>query len=240
MTKNKHPVAGNALFMILIAIFLLGAITAMIVRTSGTTEETGSTERASIAASEILRQAGAMKQAINTLKLRGCSEDEINFHSDNLVDDMWTSYDNPNAPADQSCDVFSQKGAGLTYYILPEDYYFSSGGDPYRWFVSTNAHASYNVGGTPTTMSDLVWYVPAIRKDICLAINRTLGIPPENTGEPSQDFWGPFWEYYHGEFHTPGGNGIADESGDKHFEKPSACFLDADNNYTFYMLLIAK
>lgn len=232
--------AGNALWFILLAVAMLGLLSALLVRTSGQTEETGETERSSIAASEILRQASGMKQAVDGLRMRGCSDDEINFHSDNLVDDMGTSYDNPKAPTDESCNVFSPKGAGLTYYILPEKYYYDSGGAAYRWYVSTDAHASYNVGGTPTTKADLVWYVNDIQKSVCLSINRILGITAENNGEPSQDTWGPFWQYFKGDYSESLINGIADESGDKHFEKKAACFLDADGNYTFYQLLIAK
>lgn len=239
---KQHPNStrsGNVLFMILIAIFLLGGITALIARTSGTSEETGDIEKSRIAASEVLRAAGGVKSAVDNLLLRGCSESELDFHSDIMIDDMGFSYQNANRRPDNSCNLYHQAGTGLKYYVLPQAYYFDDAGAAYRWYVTSDAHASYNVAGTPTTTSDLVWNVHNLRRDICIEINRILGIPLEADGSPSFDNQDAWWEYYQGRFRT-NVNGIADEVAAGHFEKKAGCYLNPDSNYTFYQLLIAK
>lgn len=237
MTRKKQ--SGNALFMILIAIFLLGGVTAMVARTSGTSDETGDVEKSRIAATEILRAAGGVKAAVDNLLLRGCSESELDFHSDIMLDDMWTSYQNAKRRPDNSCGIYQEAGTGLKYYIMPEAYYYDEGGAAYRWYATSYAHASYNVAGTPTDTSDLIWNVHNIRRDICIQINKILGIPLDPDGEPFADNQGAWWQYYQGEFRTDI-NGIADEVGAGHFEKKAGCYLDPDDNYTFYQLLIAK
>lgn len=236
---DKRNNSGNALFMILIAIFLLGAVTAMVVRTGGTSNETGETERSRIAATEILRNAASVKAGVDNLLLRGCSESELDFHSDIMLDDMWTSYQNANRRTDNSCSLYHEAGMGLKYYILPESYYFDDADTAYRWFVTSDTNASYNVAGTPSDTSDLVWYVHNLRRDICVQINKILGIPLDPDGEPFFDNQDAWWEYYQGRFRT-NANGIADEAGAGHFEQKAGCYLNPDDNYTFYQLLIAK
>lgn len=108
--------SGNALFMILIAIFLLGAVTALISRTSGTTEETGDTEKGTIAASKLMRTASALEAGYQQLLLNGCSENQISFWQDINDDGAETAADgtfNPNSPTDHTCHMFHPNGVGL-------------------------------------------------------------------------------------------------------------------------------
>lgn len=118
------PNAGNALWFILIAIFLLAALTMLITRTSQQTEETGESERSTIRASELLRDTQGIKNAVDALLLRGCSESELSFWTDENADGLETNLDcgyNAQAPVDKSCHVYDPKGGGAKI-PHPNDY----------------------------------------------------------------------------------------------------------------------
>lgn len=236
---RKRRSGGNALFMILIAVFLLGSLTALVVRSSTTSDDTGDTEKSRIAATEIMRYGSGLKAAVDNLLLRGCSESELNFHSSILFDDLGNNRQNTKAAPKNTCDLYHEAGTGLQYYILPEAYYYDAANAPYHWYTTSATHASYDVAGTPSNTSDLVWYVYNLRKDICVQINKVLGIALTATGDPFADSQDAFWEYYMGQFRT-GTDGIAEEAAAGHHMKKSGCFETASGNYTFYMLLIGK
>ena len=75
---------GNALWFILLAIALLGLLTAVMTRSSGTDNDTGSYEKNQIAANEILQYAKSIENAVQNLLARGCSENDISFWHDRI------------------------------------------------------------------------------------------------------------------------------------------------------------
>ena len=74
--------SGNILIVILITIFLLGALTAMLSRSGGSSNETGNYEQVQIKASDLLNWASGLEAAIIRLKQQGCSENQIDFSYD--------------------------------------------------------------------------------------------------------------------------------------------------------------
>ncbi len=113
---HRKTISGNALFFILIAIFLLGGVTVLLMRSSGQSDDTGSTERASISASKVIQSAATIETAIDTLRSRGCSESQLSFTYDSDNNGVLNSSDtdyNANAPTDESCHIYSVKGAGI-------------------------------------------------------------------------------------------------------------------------------
>lgn len=115
--KNMPCERGNALWMILIVIALLGGVTAMFTRTSSTSEDTGKYENLTIQASKTLRYAASLEQGVQSLMMRGCSENQLSFwydsNGDNIENGSDTFY-NPNSPTDRSCHLFYPEGAGLS------------------------------------------------------------------------------------------------------------------------------
>ncbi len=110
--------SGNAMWFILIAIALMGGLTIMLSRTSGTSEETGDFERTQISAAEVMREGKALEIAVDNLRARGCSENEISFWHDsdgNNTEDASDDYYNANSPTNRTCHIFQPEGVGLTY-----------------------------------------------------------------------------------------------------------------------------
>ncbi len=110
--------SGNALWLILVAIVLIGALTAMFTRSTSTSDDTGDAEQVSIQASEVLRYANAVETGIQNLLSRGCSENELSFWNDSNGDGIENSSDdyyNAGSPPDHSCHLFDPAGAGLVH-----------------------------------------------------------------------------------------------------------------------------
>lgn len=168
MSINKA--SGNVLVFILIAIFLMGALTMLFVRSDGQSEDTGDYERSSIRASRLIDHSVKIKNAVDRLKIQGCSENEISLWQDTNGDGLETSADryyNTAAPPDKSCHVYSTQGGGLTPFNLAD-------------FDSFHVQRVVDVG---TSDNDLFFiadkeYEGAPRglgDDTCAAINRMAG-----------------------------------------------------------------
>jgi hypothetical protein len=172
--RRRHTSsAGNALFLILIAIFLLGGVTALLVRTGGTSEETGSTEKDRIAASEIIRYSTGIAQAVSTLQLRGCSETQIEGG------DPSSAISDPLKPSDGSCSIFRPAGTGIAFrrdldkYRIPAPWPYPGN------FAQFNLmdQAIQGLGTDPLAGEryDSLFIIAGLQKNICIEINNILG-----------------------------------------------------------------
>lgn len=244
MTKQS----GNMLFILLVAIALLGALTAILVRSDSSSDDTGSSEQLSIQASNILKFASSIETGVQTLLSRGCGENDINLYvsGSNLPV-------NPLAPADKSCDVFHAKGAGVPYKKLPANILTQSG-NYYQSWHSDQAHCIFGVGqGNTATCSlaqqDLRITIVSITSALCAEINRQLGVT--TTGQAIPEDSDGFDEWYTGRFYDPGntlankiiGNAGNAPAANLQFKK-AACFKDTDGTatgwYSFYAVIIAR
>ncbi len=234
--------SGNALWFILIAIVILGGLTILMSRSSSTSEDAGDYERTQINVSELVRFSKSVEVAVNTLISRGCSEKDINFDTPAL-----TGYDNTNAPDDESCNVFSDKGAGLAYKEIQPLYLDTArkSETQYGHWVFNGALSVANIGtdGFANSNRELVMIAPFLTQELCMQINQTLGIenlpdvPPKEDNTPMADFLIP----YVGTF---GGGADIDGNGNTTggFAYKSAGCTTASNNssYYFYQVLLAR
>jgi len=217
--KKTSSNAGNALWFILIAIALLGILTAMMTRTSTETEETGDMERATISVSQIMGNASGMSAIVNKLLLSGCAESQLNFKYGGMGHTI-----NSNAPTDGSCDVYGA-GGGLPDRGLGTN--FSTRGD----------HTVIDVG---TAEPELI-FVTDVTRDQCISINRTLGIVNDGSEGPPDDI------FYGGTYFT--GTHTAPVSDDQRIENPAfsqkkaGCMHNGGSGSTalflFYTVLVA-
>jgi hypothetical protein len=178
-------ISGNALWLILLAIFLLGGLTVLLTRTGSNTEETGSTEQLSIQAAEILRYAAGIESAVQQLLNRDCSESQISFD-----DDLTTTggYENANVvvPA-SSCHVFMQQGAGFRN-TPQKDVWLDTANSAlvgYKINYYTSDVRILSVGNDASVAgADLTMLIPYIKQELCAQINKTLGVSviPEDAG----------------------------------------------------------
>jgi len=232
--KRTHQ-NGNVLFMILIAIFLLGALTALMARTGMNTEETGDTEKTSIRASEIMRYTAGMQQAVSKLLLNGCSENDISFWSSKW--DTPADYDNTNNPEGQTdtnygCFVFDVRGAGYPFLEIPD-------GTTYTQYLIHGTTEFMDVGDSDTP--DLIIQAAGLSEEMCRQINRTLNVQSFNEdGMNSNDA-------FTGSYPSSGGR-VGDDNVHPEYVagKKAACMKSIswggypDDTYIFYQVLIAR
>lgn len=244
MIQNRQ--SGNMLFIILVAIVLLGGLAVLLTRTASNTEDTGRTEQASIAASKIMRTTGGFANGIQRMLSQGCSESNLSFESAG-----WPRYNNTTAPSDKSCHLFDQSGGGLTYSWLPTSYVDTtySAAPYYGYWVFMGVICIDDVGPVGGTNcksaagnpNELLVVAAFLRKDICQEINRILGV-----GTTIPTIVGAPWPaaYQDGVYNTvnkfqptPYPGMAAGLSGRK-----SACFETAalPGTYHYYHVLIAR
>jgi hypothetical protein len=243
----KHnPQSGNALWFILIAIVLLGGLTVMMSRSSGTSEDSGDYERSQIQVSEVARYMKSIEMAVQTLRNNGCSEKDINFDTP-----MVAGYNNTTAPADDSCDVFSVKGGGMTYKRIPPVLLDTtkSANPLYGHWIFNGGNLVYGLG-TGTSMAgtkdqDLLIIAPFLTKDFCMKLNKFVGVNNVGVDPPKEDntttarltmqFTGTF-----GGGTDIDGNGNA--LGLNTFRRKSSGCTTASNEtaYYFYQVLITR
>lgn len=113
--------SGNALFYVLIAVIMLGALTYAVTQTSRGGGSSLSNERASLYASEILDYAGSIASAYSQLRLRGCTAAEISFQNSVLTGHAQSAHNNPSAPASRKCHIFDPAGGGVAPRMPPEE-----------------------------------------------------------------------------------------------------------------------
>lgn len=230
----RHAQSGNVLFLILIAIALLGALAALLSRTGSQSDDTGHTEQAAIQASDLLRYAASLENGVKTLIARGCSENEISFDDD---PDNTNNYTNANAPADKSCHLFFPQGAGLK-----KKFSYFSGTDNMRVY---GAHYVPGIGRdcANPSCSELFLVLRLNSTDLdnparlCNQINRIAGNPlsltetsrSDDTPNSNNDLY-LFKGVFYREVGTP-----ASFHGKKAF-----CGKINDDSYTFNYVLLAR
>ena len=175
--------AGNALFLILIAVVLFAALSY-----SGTQSSRGrgsiDSEQVRIDASQFFRYGQTLRSAIQRLQIiNRCSATEISF--DNDIDPTGR-YTNSNEPIDMSCNVFAPQGGGVTVQKLDAKYQPAEGSNLYgRYHYATGSaipHSLPQLGSEEQDIYLAVYY----RTDqnnleaflaLCKEINRASGVP---------------------------------------------------------------
>lgn len=182
--KTARGRAGNALFIILIAIGLFAALNYAISRTSrgGTSDITEGQAR--VIASEILSFHAEVKNAVNLL-LNGCSENELDTFTGGIwhrvVPDQYHELPNPNKRANDHCTLFHPKGGGITPRI------FTKGVVDISERTASSQHPGHSrvqvrmEPGFGTELSDLTFITDGVSDQVCAAVNKLLGNPPQVT-----------------------------------------------------------
>lgn len=169
--------SGNMLFILLVAIALLGALTAILVRSDSTSDDTGSSEQISIATSKLMTTMSSIESAVDMLIARGCSENTISLIYDRNGDGVVNASDwgvNPNSPADNSCHVFHPNGAGLTLSNKLNPVLMGTTAYPNKGitFTAANRISGVGVNGSP----ELIMQIYDVKDEVCNIINKAAGI----------------------------------------------------------------
>ena len=225
---------GNALWFVLIAIVLLGALTMLLTRGGSSVSQSGDVEQLRVRASQLTRYAQGMAAAIDQMKMRGISDSDISFENVKIT----TSYANPSC-SKPDCKVFDAAGGGEDYRAPPDNV-----NDGSEWiFTGANNVGSTNhpVGTTAAgTGNDLVMLLPNAKPDLCIQLNRDLHvgtpgiIPEDHSGTDLTPFTGTY------------ANSLSIIDGDPLFVldgKTAGCFVSTNatpNVIYFYYVLLAR
>jgi len=206
MNKNSK---GNALFLILIAVALFAALS-YAVTNSGRGGGGIDREATQIAAAEVVQYGQLFHTAVQRLKVsNGCRNDQITFEgSDIIIRGDGADYNvvNPNAPADESCHIFSADGGSVPAQFLPENASLPSESVNPAWLHSRAVLPMIQriSGLGDDAESELILWMGRLKKDVCIDINNRLGVSNPG-GDPPQDEWvGTTVAYFKGDYPQSG------------------------------------
>ncbi|MCE7886764.1 MAG: hypothetical protein DYH13_04575 [Alphaproteobacteria bacterium PRO2] len=183
---------GNVMFYILIAVALLAALIFAVAQSGRGNIQQVSEEKARLYATEIIQSTGTMANGVAQLRLRGVRDTEISF------DNPSVPYPNANC-ADDTCKLFHPAGAGLTYAAPDMQWLDESaasatgfgvvGGMIGQWYFPYNTcvwqvgAGGDNCHADNSDNTELMVWLPWVKREVCLQINQLLGIPNPG-GEP--------------------------------------------------------
>lgn len=171
--KSRHSERGNALWFILIAIVLIGLLTAVLSRSGSNVDQTGSVEQQRIKISQMMRYVKGLETAVQTMKMTGISENDLSFYQDLNNDGNDSSspdageYYNANCTSN-NCLIFHVEGGGITPQDPPSG--ISTSGADWKYVATNNV---LNVG---TDAADLILVLEDINDSYCTQINRVLDV----------------------------------------------------------------
>lgn len=166
---------GNLLFIILIAIALLGALTVAIQSTSRPDGNNIDREDLVIRTSEVQRYASELERAVMFIMQNGKSEIDIRFAHPKAHSD----YGDLSADTDPSDQVFHREGGGATFRAAPDGI---NDGSAWEFYGGTT------IPGVGSIRDDLVAVLPNVSQEFCARINDLNGqasLPIDNgSGNP--------------------------------------------------------
>lgn len=215
--KNEH---GNALWFILLAVALMAALTAVISRSTDTAEQSGNIERFRVQASAIMRYTSNIREAVNTMRLRGIGEGQIDFTS--------AGFGGVTCP---DCLLYGSAGGGAGYQSPMPDWLdsdHSSDATYGQWEFTGNSRVTDIGSANP----ELIMFLGYLKFGLCAQINAMLDVPggiPEDTDNfDVTAFAGTF-------------DDASPETIDNMDGMEAGCFLDTGTReYTFYQVLVKR
>ena len=175
---------GNALFLVLIAITLFGALSYAVTQ-SFTSGSNNDQERTRLKATEIQEYAADMETAVQRLiHVHGCKDTELSLANDSDGDGVWVDadddYNNANSPADGSCHIYHPNGGGMQAFSLDGLIDTSQSAELYyntilitgRLCVDEVGSGYNNCQNEPTSAGDLIMFFPYLKENICNALNK--------------------------------------------------------------------
>lgn len=232
--KNE---SGSVLFYILIAIVLFAALSFAMSQMNRGGGGESNRELRRLQASEILQYTRALQTAIRNMKIEGTEDDEISFETTAVAGYNYAS-------CGDACKVFAADGGNMAYMIPAASDWLdstqSAGVNFGQWVFSGNN----NVVDVGTAAPDLLAILPWVREDLCVEINRLLGIDNPGGQPPNDDSDAHLATKFQGTYTASQSIG----GGDPEIEGQRAgCFQGDDNltspeagTYHFYQVLIAR
>lgn len=226
-SKNAYQ-SGNVLLIILLAVFLIGALTVAIQGTKSTTA-TIDKETLLLRTTEVKRYAAELERGIAYILQNGVSEADLRFANP----DAHTDYGNLSADADPKDQMFHKLGGGVTYRPAPSGV---NDGSKWEFYGDT---ALPEVGSDE---ADLIAVLPNVSAAFCEQINKsigyTTGTQPQDTGTCLNSGAGSRFD---NGTQFSGSPNTLDENSFSKKPAPQACVRCAGSGqYHYYAVLLAR
>ena len=154
--------SGNMLFMILIAVVLIGLLTAAMQYSSRPEGATIDNETMIIRTTELQRYASELERAVLFIMQNGKSEADMRFAHPDAPSD----YGDLPGDADPSDQVFYKDGGGALYRAPPEDV---NDGSAWEFYGGTH------LPGVGSPRAELIAVLPNVTTQFCAHINKING-----------------------------------------------------------------
>lgn len=224
---DRHSQSGNMFIYIIGAIFLIGLL--VVIMRGGFQPGSGiDGEKAVLQATKIRQYASQLEAGVSRVLSNGHSETEIRFAHANADAGYGTPGDIP------SRQVFDPEGGAVEWQDVPAG--IQTTATP--WTIS----ALSAVDGVGTTCSqasctELTAYLMYIHKDLCLALNNSIGIT-NPLGNPPADVDGYNWlNTFNGTFSAS--SAMINTTGDHTKGRLEGC-VGVGSEYHYYRVLLAR
>jgi len=165
-----HSESGNVLFIILIAIALIAALT-LAMRGTGSQDGSINKEELAIRGSEVQRYMNELEYAVREILNNSYSEEDIRFAHSQADSD----YGDLSGDSDKGDQVFHSSGGNATYRDPPRDI---NDGSAWEFY----GHSALPFAGSDR--ADLIAVLPNVTDAFCDAVNMSIGYmaQPTDTG----------------------------------------------------------
>lgn len=186
--RTAHPESGNVIFFILLAIVLIGLVTAAL-RSGGIDDANIDRETVAVRAAEIRQYASELERATVFILSGNHSEQDLRF----AHPDAPPEYGNDYSADEPRRQVFAPEGGGAEYRLPPQDILTDPDGNPatspdaddIRWEFYGRTHIP-GIGseGGGTEKAELTAVLPFVTAEFCTKINIINGLDgqPADTG----------------------------------------------------------
>jgi hypothetical protein len=181
--QSHRAQRGNVLFIILLAIALFAALSYAALQGSRTGTAGLTDEQAKIVAQEVMTYGNTVADAVQKLRLRGVTENQISFENTVFKNTSGTLYhavgSNTNCTND-GCKIFSLNGGAVTAQkIGPNGVVASTGNEAGSWIAYSAAWQ-----GVGTSAGDLLFAMAKPSLKVCQYINRMAGVSSTTSDLP--------------------------------------------------------
>lgn len=243
-THHRRNERGNILFMVLMAVALIGLLSAAVMRGNDSDNANIDDEQLAMKASEVQRYAGELERAVRYIMQDGKSESDIRFAHPDAPSD----YGDLSADSDKSDQVFHVDGGGAEYR-LPPSVILATADQNWEFYGGTA------IPQAGSTAPELVAVIPDVSQQFCQKINALNGNTseqPEDTGSNSTTssnagsciYGGSTARFDDGEQYYDAAGHTHNTMDESTFDKLPAlqgCVLcSTDSKYHFYHVLMVR
>lgn len=228
---------GNVLFIILIAVALFGALSYAVTQGMRGGGSDISKDQAGLYADEILDYAKSVEIAVQRMMARGVSENDLCFDIDQYPGGN-ASFEHASC-ADTKNRVYHPNGGGI-YYKSINVKALDSANSANSTYALPYIQSGYQMVGIGNeSLPELLLQINFITKDVCMAINRSVGVSNDDGDVFEEDNTAASIAFV-GNFAAAPVADTLNDDGVGYEGKPVYCRKSSSGTYQFVKVLIAR